>query len=62
MGRLACPDFTNYKIEDGQLLLFERIGFSNGLDMWNADPTTAGKNADSHFERLLREAQPQRPE
>ena len=57
MGRLACPDFTNYKIEDGQLLLFERIGFSNGLDMWNADPETAGRNADSHFHRLLQEAQ-----
>ncbi len=56
MGRLACPDFTNYKIENGQLLLFERIGFANGLDMWNADPVTAGQNADSHYQRLLRAA------
>ena len=59
MGRLACPDFTNYKIEDGQLLLFERIGFANGLDMWNADPVTAGQNADQHYQRLLNEAEVQ---
>ncbi len=61
MGRLACPDFTNYKIEDGQLLLFERIGFSNGLDMWNANPVTAGKNADTHYRRLLQEARSHKP-
>ena len=52
MGRLACPDFTNYKIEDGALLLFERIGFSNGLDMWNLDPAASRRNADGHFARL----------
>lgn len=56
MGRLACPDFTNYKIENGQLLLFERIGFSNGLDMWNADPIANSKNANNHFQRLLQQA------
>ena len=38
MGRLACPDYTNFKIENGKLLLFERVGFTNGLDVWNSDP------------------------
>ena len=52
MGRLACPDFTNYKIENGSLLLFERIGFENGLDMWNLDPTASRRSADGHFLRL----------
>ena len=61
MGRLACPDFANYKIENGALLLFERIGFSNGLDMWNADPITASRNANAHFERLIDEARSSTP-
>ncbi len=61
MGRLACPDFANYKIENGALLLFERIGFSNGLDMWNADPVTASRNANAHFERLIDEARSSKP-
>jgi YHS domain-containing protein len=30
MGRLACPDPLNYKIENGSLLLFELVGFTNG--------------------------------
>ena len=56
MGNLACPDFTNFKIEHGQLLLFERIGFSNGLDVWNLDPEGSSERADGHYTRLLREA------
>ena len=56
MGRLTCPDFTNYKIENGSLLLFERIGFSNGLDMWNLDPAASRRNADEHFTRLNKAA------
>ena len=38
MGRLACPDYTNFKIEDGRLLLFELTGFTNGRTVWNSDP------------------------
>lgn len=55
MGRLACPDYTNFKIENGDLLLFEIIGFTNGRDVWDSDPVTNRRNADSHFRRLLGE-------
>ncbi len=55
MGRLACPDYTNFKIENGDLLLFEIVGFTNGRDVWDSDPVTHRRNADSHFRRLLGE-------
>jgi hypothetical protein len=52
MGRLACPDFTNFKIEDRRLLLFERVGFTNGRDVWDSDPLTHRTQADANFLRL----------
>ncbi len=52
MGRLACPDYTNFQIENGRLLLFERIGFTNGRDMWNADPRGNKARADENFIKL----------
>lgn len=52
MGRLACPDYTNYKIEDGKLLFFERVGFTNGLDIWNSDPTRHRRQANQNFALL----------
>ena len=53
MGRLACPDPTNFKIENGRLLLFELAGFTNGRSLWNADPTGFRQRADSNFTRLV---------
>lgn len=52
MGRLACPDYTNYKIENGRLLFFERVGFTNGLDIWNSDPLLHKRQADQNFSLL----------
>ena len=52
MGRLACPDHANFKIENGKLLLFEHAGFTNGRDIWNADPNTHKKQADANFEKF----------
>ncbi|HKJ16392.1 MAG TPA: YHS domain-containing (seleno)protein [Xanthomonadales bacterium] len=37
LGRLICPDYTNFKIEDDQLLLFELTGFTNGQTLWDSD-------------------------
>lgn len=54
MGRLACPDYTNYKIEHGKLLLFEHAGFTNGRDVWNADPTLHRSQADANFDKYSR--------
>ncbi len=52
MGRLACPDYTNFKIENEKLLLFERVGFTNGLDVWNSDPALHRRQADHNFRRF----------
>ena len=53
MGRLACPDYTNFKIENGQLLLFELAGFTNGRTLWNSDPIDFRQRADANFEGFL---------
>ncbi len=53
MGRLACPDPTNYKIEDGSLLLFELVGFTNGRTVWDTDPLDFRRRADEHARQLL---------
>ena len=53
MGRLACPDHTNFKIEDGRLLLFEVTGFTNGKTLWESDPAGFRLRADGNFPRLV---------
>lgn len=54
MGRLACPDYTNFKIENGRLLLFELAGFTNGRSLWNTDPTGFRERADANFKTLVK--------
>ncbi|MEM1141828.1 MAG: YHS domain-containing (seleno)protein [Pseudomonadota bacterium] len=54
MGRLACPDYTNFKIEDGELLLFELTGFTNGRTLWNSDPFNFRRRADDNALKLIR--------
>ncbi len=54
MGRLACPDYTNFKIEDGRLLLFELAGFTNGRSLWDSDPRGFRDRADANFKKLVR--------
>ena len=54
MGRLVCPDPTNFKIENGSLLLFEKIGFTNGKTLWETDPSGFRSQADEHARQLLR--------
>lgn len=53
MGRLTCPDYTNFKIEDGELLLFELAGFTNGRTLWNSDPLGFRERADENARKLL---------
>ncbi len=55
LGRLVCPDFTNYKIEGGALLLFETIGFTNGLSLWNSDPMRFRSQADDNYAKVRSE-------
>ena len=52
LGRVTCPDFANFKIEDDRLLLFEVTGFTNGRAVWNSDPLTYRNQADTNFEEL----------
>lgn len=54
-GRVTCPEYTNFKIEDDQLLLFEITGFTNGRTLWNSDADTFRQRADDNFDRLLRQ-------
>ena len=54
MGRLVCPDYTNFKIEDGRLLLFEIAGFTNGRTIWDSDPAGFRQQADANFKRLVK--------
>lgn len=53
MGRLACPDPTNFKLENGRLLLFELAGFTNGRTLWDSDASGFRLRADRNFERLV---------
>ncbi len=51
-GRVICPDYGNFKIENDRLLLFEVSGFTNGRTLWNSKPGEFRKKADSYFMQL----------
>lgn len=53
LGRLTCPDYTNFKIEDERLLLFELTGFTNGRTLWNSDPGRYGGLADGNYSVVM---------
>ena len=53
MGRLVCPDYTNFKIEDGRLLLFELAGFTNGRTVWDSDPLDFRRRADASYKKFF---------
>lgn len=52
LGRVTCPDYTNFKVENDRLLLFEVTGFTNGRTLWNSDVSGFRKQADGNFDRL----------
>jgi len=52
-GALRCPDFSNFKIEEGRLLFFEITGFTNGRAVWDSAPSTYRARADSNFVALI---------
>ena len=53
LGSLNCPDYTNFQIEDGELLLFETTGFTNGRVLWNTDAPGFRSKADDNYRLLL---------
>jgi YHS domain-containing protein len=52
-NRLTCPDYKNFKIENGRLLLFETIAFVNGRSVWDSDPLSNLTKAERNYSRLV---------
>ncbi len=52
LGRITCPQYDNFKIEDDRLLLFEVTGFTNGRTLWNSNPGDFRDKADSNFSQI----------
>lgn len=52
LGRVTCPQYDNFKIEDDKLLLFEVTGFTNGRTLWNSDPDDFRIKADNNFRQI----------
>ena len=53
LGKVVCPDYENYQIENDQLLLFETTGFTNGRVIWNSNRDKFRTKADSNFITIL---------
>ncbi len=53
VGALTCPNPLNYKLENGELLLFETTGFTNGQSLWNADPLGYRQRANQNRDTFL---------
>ena len=49
---LRCPDYDNYSIIDGQLLIFETTLLTNGRYVWMRDPDGNQRLADANFPLL----------
>ena len=54
LGRVTCPEYTNFKIENDQLLLFEVTGFTNGRTLWNSDASNFRQQADNNYDLFIR--------
>ena len=52
LGRVTCPEFSNFKIEDDRLLLFEVTGFTNGRSLWDTNPEDFRNKADANFDKI----------
>jgi len=55
LGGLTCPDYSIFKFENGDLLLFEVTAFTNGRALWNTDPPGYRKKADTNYDRFMQE-------
>lgn len=55
LGQKVCPNASNFKIEEGDLLLFRLTAFTNGRSLWNTDPAKYRQQADVNYQRFMRE-------
>ena len=53
LGRLACPDVLNFRIQDQKLLLFETTLHTNGRVLWERAPRENQRKADRNAKELL---------
>ncbi len=53
LGRVTCPDYTNFQIENDRLYLFEITGFTNGRTLWNSDAEGFRQLANDNYSQLL---------
>ena len=53
LGSLTCPDYTNFIIENGKLLVFEITGFTNGRVLWESNPDQFKVQADDNYRKLV---------
>jgi YHS domain-containing protein len=52
-GSLVKPDFSQFKIEEGELLFFEVRAFFNGRTAWEKNPQVNRIMADSKYQKLV---------
>lgn len=52
-GIFVIPDYTMYKIQDGQLMFFRRKAYFNGLTLWDKDSTNNKIKADLRFDKYF---------
>ena len=53
LGRVVCPDYTNFQIDNDRLYLFEITGFTNGRTLWNSNADGFRQRANENYSRLL---------
>jgi len=52
-GIFVKPDYTLYKIQDGQLMFFRRKAYFNGLTQWNKDPVNNQMKANLVYDKYF---------
>ena len=50
LGSYTCPDYANFKLQRGQLYLFEKTLFTNGRVLWDASPSGNQQRADQNWQ------------
>ncbi len=49
LGSYTCPDYENFKLQNGQLYLFEKTLFTDGRTLWDANPSGNRQRADQNW-------------
>lgn len=52
-NKLTCPDYENFAIQNGELLLFETFGFTNGRHVWDRNPAANLQSAQQNYDRFF---------